>query len=609
MPPLLLSVIRALPSSIQGIGHILQLVNSFLIPRTVDAAVYNDLQTVLRVFGASRPWTAAAMDGAAARGRLDILQWLHDSRPEGCSAESFIAAASNDYPDVLQWLIHHYPELHDQLRCLTAAAGAGHLNVVRSQRPMVNTYNMTSALEAAAANNHVEVLEALRPWPFTMNGPFDAAVANGSVEAVRYLIERRCIERVPRANAVLEMAVRCARKEVVELLLPKCDSSGASRALRSAVESRRPDVVKLLLAKCTFNTMSMSLALDVAARNDDCDVVKLLLEHCTGEEESVRCDSGREIPWGVDICSASADKRSVMQRFISVAFRAAMKRGSIEMVKVLVGKLPSEAIGDSLHEAAACGKHRVVDFLLHECKTRRLDDSIYNSSVGFAVEIAADCGDLEMAKLLVGKCTPANAGRALNIAGANKRIDIVELFARKSGAYFKYDPYKVEALVQAAKDNQIAAVELLSNYIDQPTIEEALMRLPSRGHADATKLLLDKSEPGAVKRIFANAARNGLVELTAILLDHMDASSIRWALMSASSGGHVPTVKVLLRKSNIVSIGCALEAAAMTGQLGVAEVLRDQCDAASISAGVARASVNDQTEMVQLLRGKSQRLG
>ncbi|KAE8986439.1 hypothetical protein PF005_g4473 [Phytophthora fragariae] len=75
-PPLLLSVSRAVPEAIQAIPHLCQSISSFLLPLTVDSAVYNDLQRVLRTFGAFVPWTTRAMDGAAARGRLDIIQRL-----------------------------------------------------------------------------------------------------------------------------------------------------------------------------------------------------------------------------------------------------------------------------------------------------------------------------------------------------------------------------------------------------------------------------------------------------------------------------------------------------------------------------------------------------
>ncbi|KAE9310632.1 hypothetical protein PR003_g20219 [Phytophthora rubi] len=85
----LLSVVVVLPPELRDLPHVVDLVTNLLMPETIDAAVYNDLQRVIREYGEVRPWTIGAMDGAAVRGRLDILQWLHTNRTEGCSVEAF----------------------------------------------------------------------------------------------------------------------------------------------------------------------------------------------------------------------------------------------------------------------------------------------------------------------------------------------------------------------------------------------------------------------------------------------------------------------------------------------------------------------------------------
>ncbi|KAG6965586.1 hypothetical protein JG687_00005353 [Phytophthora cactorum] len=46
-PPLLMVLFPALPVD----AHILQRVNDFLMPEAINAAVYNDLQIVVRVYG------------------------------------------------------------------------------------------------------------------------------------------------------------------------------------------------------------------------------------------------------------------------------------------------------------------------------------------------------------------------------------------------------------------------------------------------------------------------------------------------------------------------------------------------------------------------------
>ncbi|EGZ23430.1 hypothetical protein PHYSODRAFT_324645 [Phytophthora sojae] len=101
-PPPLSSARLAIPIQLRALPHVADLVSSFLMPKTVDAAVYNDLHRVLEVYGDICPWTARAMKGAAARGRVDLLQWLRDNRTEGCSIEAFTSAAAYDHLDALQ---------------------------------------------------------------------------------------------------------------------------------------------------------------------------------------------------------------------------------------------------------------------------------------------------------------------------------------------------------------------------------------------------------------------------------------------------------------------------------------------------------------------------
>ncbi|KAF1773746.1 hypothetical protein GQ600_13045 [Phytophthora cactorum] len=121
-------------------AHILQRVNDFLMPEAINAAV-------------PRVWKA--MDGAAARGRLDILERLYPTRVEGCSADAFIGAAANGHLDVLSWLYESYPALSDPTNEMVAAAGHGHLRVVKSTRRRVPFLGINRALKVASANGHV----------------------------------------------------------------------------------------------------------------------------------------------------------------------------------------------------------------------------------------------------------------------------------------------------------------------------------------------------------------------------------------------------------------------------------------------------------------------
>ncbi|EGZ18343.1 hypothetical protein PHYSODRAFT_499139, partial [Phytophthora sojae] len=133
-PKSLLNVSRVLSPEVQALPHIVESVSDFLMPATIDSAVFNDLTRVVKAHGDSRAWTVAAMDGAAARGRLDIMQWLHDTRSEGCSTEACMAAATNGYLEVVKWLHELYPDFCRPVEAMTVAAENDHAPVVRFLR-------------------------------------------------------------------------------------------------------------------------------------------------------------------------------------------------------------------------------------------------------------------------------------------------------------------------------------------------------------------------------------------------------------------------------------------------------------------------------------------
>lgn len=56
-------------------------------------------------------FTAKAMNLAAAKGHLDVIQWLHENRTEGCTRRAMEDAAYHGHVEVVQYLREHYPNL------------------------------------------------------------------------------------------------------------------------------------------------------------------------------------------------------------------------------------------------------------------------------------------------------------------------------------------------------------------------------------------------------------------------------------------------------------------------------------------------------------------
>ncbi|KAK1928687.1 putative ankyrin repeat protein [Phytophthora citrophthora] len=583
------SVFRVLPASIHGISHIPELVTTYLLPHTIDAAVYMDLRIVVRVYGDFLSWTVAAMDGAASRGRLDICRFLQFTRTEGCSAVAFTGAVMNSHVDCLQWLIEFYPDLYDPEKCLNTAVVDGQNDLVRYLNQRMGNYVKTPYLEIAAASGDLRVLEALQPWADDpdLARPLHQAFLHSQEEVYNLFIETFTSDEAQWLNNVsLDIAVMRGKAKMVKLLLKKGAMIAENRGTLYAAENGHLDVMEILLQECKLPPPGIfSSALDLAALNDHYAVVECLLKHFAGQEEEAK---------GGQIITSS----------IANAFRAAVGRGSINMVKVLVARCPDDILGQGLQEAGITGKLELAKLLLSECERRHLNDSVYIAAV---VQKAAECGDLEMAKLLVHKCLPPTAGVALLSAVANKDLAMLELFAPINGVYQAEDPYKLRALARTAEDDQVEMVEILVQHCDQRTIESTVAMIPTTSTA-VFNLLLEKFNSDARKRIFSNLAAKGSINLAGQLLGEMDTESLRWALMSAASNGHLDTVEMLLSKTDTMSVDCALEVAAINGALDVVELLRGRCSSRGCSDAISSASANGHEEIVQVLRSKCRRI-
>ncbi|KAL3657617.1 hypothetical protein V7S43_017421 [Phytophthora oleae] len=98
------------------------------------------------------------MDAAALRGHLEVVQWLHENRSEGCSVHAMDSAAAGGHLDVVKWLHEKRTEGCTTGAMDTAAAG-GHLTTV--QWLWVNRTEgcTTVAVDFAIYNGHFPVVK------------------------------------------------------------------------------------------------------------------------------------------------------------------------------------------------------------------------------------------------------------------------------------------------------------------------------------------------------------------------------------------------------------------------------------------------------------------
>lgn len=125
---------------------------------TGDAAAANGHLSLLpHVTG----FTERAMDLAARYGHLDVVQWLHEHRSEGCSKYAMNWAAAFGHLDVVQFLHEHRSE-----GCTTdamdLAAANDHLDVVRWLHENRSEGCSVKALDMARTRCHHDVAQWLQ---------------------------------------------------------------------------------------------------------------------------------------------------------------------------------------------------------------------------------------------------------------------------------------------------------------------------------------------------------------------------------------------------------------------------------------------------------------
>ncbi|KAF4146568.1 Ankyrin repeats domain-containing protein [Phytophthora infestans] len=227
--PQLVCVSVSLPERIKALSHAVLRINELLKPEAIDAAVYNDCQYVVHTFGATCKWTTKAMDGAATRGRLDLVKWLSVVRNEGCTSAAIDGAARNGHLKVVKWLCTHYVG-----RC------------------------SSGALNMAARNGHLEVVKWLcrrnraqtNPEPYVITYGVQVVAASGDTSTLRAVLRENCSWYY--VGRALEEAASKGLADVVKLLLTvKLRQANVGRALKNAVNAEHIEVVQLLADLCS----------------------------------------------------------------------------------------------------------------------------------------------------------------------------------------------------------------------------------------------------------------------------------------------------------------------------------------------------------------------
>ncbi|CAK4647445.1 unnamed protein product [Aphanomyces euteiches] len=98
------------------------------------------------------------MDLAARGGHLEMVQYLHLHRKEGCTPQALAEAAANGHLEVVKYLLSlEKPFKYDA--AMAAAATMGSIPIIEILARFVDTKDCREAVEVAAKHNHMDVLQ------------------------------------------------------------------------------------------------------------------------------------------------------------------------------------------------------------------------------------------------------------------------------------------------------------------------------------------------------------------------------------------------------------------------------------------------------------------
>ncbi|EGG22274.1 hypothetical protein DFA_04392 [Cavenderia fasciculata] len=112
------------------------------------------------------PWLTETMDLAAKNGCLNVVEWLHCNRTEGCSSGAMYYAALSGHLSVVQYLYHHYPGAVHADAVNNACIG-GHLEIVKlltsspDRRPALLSRQILSHTVEGGTTAHFDVIQYL----------------------------------------------------------------------------------------------------------------------------------------------------------------------------------------------------------------------------------------------------------------------------------------------------------------------------------------------------------------------------------------------------------------------------------------------------------------
>lgn len=240
-----------------------------------------DIEIVQWIFSREYGLYDSALHGAASKGHMDLVRFLHESEDFeiGCKEELITAAAENNHFHVITFALENIPECIPTAICrsshdaINVAAAKGAIDMVKfllERRPDTCT---PSVMDDAAANGHLEIVQYLhenRAEGCTKEA-MDRAAISGHLDVIRFLHEHReegC------TTSAMDTAATKGYYEIVKFLHENRQEGCTTKAMDEAATNGHLEIVKFLQENrqegCTIKAM------DGAAVNGHLEVVQFL---------------------------------------------------------------------------------------------------------------------------------------------------------------------------------------------------------------------------------------------------------------------------------------------------------------------------------------------
>lgn len=216
--------------------------------------------------------TSWAMDSAAQNNHFDIVDWLRKNRTEGCATHVMDSAASHGHLDVVRWLHENHAKGCTQY-AMEGAAANGHLDVVQFLHLHRREGCSTSAMSRAIVENHLPVVQWLHKHRSEgcTAGSIATAAGQGNLPMIQWLTENGVDGFT---SAVMDKAALNGHLAVVQWLHDHRSEGCTTKAMDGAASNGHLAVVQWLhdyrSEGCTIKAM------DKAAGNGHLDVVQWL---------------------------------------------------------------------------------------------------------------------------------------------------------------------------------------------------------------------------------------------------------------------------------------------------------------------------------------------